>query len=200
MSELQINNTINATIDLNSIVSIGVARAERSMQDQLAAAIEEVKTIDASIADYKKQIDTVATNFDPDFVEKANAVIAALKQLNQVATLVPYVNYYDKEVKTSLVYKCFETRTQLAATTASFSKAGVSDQVEQISLLEQRKSDVQSLILNLRKKLSNIGSLERAVRGQLAEAKLREAGADGEALIQAVLSDLDGKVKALPGF
>jgi hypothetical protein len=197
----ELNLGINASLDLNSIVSIGVARAERELTAKVRAKKEQLKDNTTAITTAKKNIeDLCVVNYPAEHAKAATQALNALTQLGATVAVNYATDFQNQKAQLSVVVRKNGWSETIATHEAIFPDVGVTDLFEGLLALEEENGRLQVEILDLRKRLSNMGSLERTVRAQLAEAQLRGMGADGEALIEAVVQNLDDNIKALPGF
>lgn len=206
MSQIQqasvITNNVNLDIDKNDVLAIAVSRAEAGLIAKVEELTAKAKDMDKSIALFTKELEAKAAhNIPTEFKTHTNSAITSLKAYG-VASIAAKneISRASKTLTASLTYQSgYGGRSSLASKEFTFEELGVSGINDEIIRMEEESKELKVQALETRKRLGNINTLERAVRGKLAEARLRELE-NGEAVIQAVLADLDLNVKALPSF
>ena len=205
MSQIQqasvITNNVNLDIDKNDILAIAVSRAEAGLIAKVESLTAQAKDADKAIALLTKELESKAIyNIPSEFKAHTNNALTSLKAYGvQSIAAKNEVSRNCKMLVSSLTSQGGYGRNEIARKEFTFDELGVAELDAAITRREEDSKSLKLEALENRKKLSNISTLERAVRGRLAETRLR--GMDGgEAVIEAVLADLDLNVKALPGF
>jgi hypothetical protein len=205
MSQIQttvsnVSSNVNFDIDKNDILAIAVSRAEAGLIAKVESLTEQAKDTDKAIALLIKELEARAFYNVPDqFKDHTNDAITSLKAYGISTVAVNYeVSRPYKTLSAVLSQQGSYGRDKIARKEFTFEELGVTDLDAAITRREEDSKSLKLEALENRKKLSNMSMLERAVRGRLAETRLREMG--GESVIEAVLADLDLNVKALPGF
>jgi len=202
MSQIQttVSSNVNFDIDKNDILAIAVSRAEAGLIAKVESLTEQAKDTDKAIALLTKELEAKAFYNVPDqFKDHTNDAITSLKAYGISTVAVNYeVSRPYKTLSAVLSQQGSYGRDKIARKEFTFEELGVTDLDAAITRREEDSKSLKLEALENRKKLSNMSMLERAVRGRLAETRLREMG--GESVIEAVLADLDLNVKALPGF
>jgi hypothetical protein len=204
MNQIQqatVSNNVNLDIDKNDILAIAVSRAEAGLIAKVENLATQAKDIDKLIALLTKELEAKAIyNIPAEFKAHASNAIASLKAYGiPTAAAKNEVSRNCRILVASLTSQGGYGRNEIARKEFTFDELDVAELDDSIIKREEESKALKLEALETRKKLSNISTLERAVRGRLAEARLRELD-NGEAVIQAVLADLDLNVKALPGF
>ena len=205
MSQIQatvsnVSSNVNFDIDKNDILAIAVSRAEAGLIAKVESLTTQAKDTDKAIALLTKELEAKAFyNIPSEFKDHTNNAITSLKAygISTVATKNE-ISRPSKTLIVSLSQQGSYGRNEIARKEFTFEELGVAELDAAITRREEDSKSLKLEALENRKKLSNMSMLERAVRGRLAEARLREMG--GESVIEAVLADLDLNVKALPGF
>ena len=204
MNQIQqatVSNNVNLDIDKNDILAIAVSRAEAGLIAKVENLATQAKDIDKLIALLTKELEAKAIyNIPAEFKAHTSNAIASLKAYGiPAATAKNEISRNCRILVASLTSQGGYGRNEIARKEFTFAELDVAELDDSIIKREEESKALKLEALETRKKLSNISTLERAVRGRLAEARLRELD-NGEAVIQAVLADLDLNVKALPGF
>lgn len=196
-----IANSVHLDIDKNDIIAIAVSRAEAGLIAKVESLTGQAKAVDKQIATLTKDLEAKAIcNIPSEFKVHTNNAILSLKAYGMTTAAVKYeVLRNNRMLVVSLTHQGGYGRNEIVRKEFAFYELGVSELDDYIVKQLEDSNALKLEALETRKKLSNINTLERAVRGRLAEAKLRELD-NGETVIQAVLTDLDQNVKALPGF
>jgi hypothetical protein len=193
MNELNVN--VNANIDFDSIITIGIARAERDMNTQVKNKRDQITALNVDLANHKASFKALCErNFPAHLVQAAKDAQVALAQFGVNVEIV--VDFSAKMAELSLLVN----RSTLARSKADFKELDVVEAYDAILEIEAEIEKLQFEVLDLRKRLSNISSLERSIRGQVAEAKLKAMGEEGIEMLNMVLNNLDENIKALPGL
>ncbi len=205
MSQIQqasvITNNVNLDIDKNDILAIAVSRAEAGLIAKVESLTTQAKDADKAIALLTKELEAKAIyNIPSEFKAHTNNALTSLKAYGMQS--IAAKNEVSRNLKVliaSLTNQGSYGRNEIARREFTFEELGVAELDAAITRREEDSKSLKLEALENRKKLSNMNTLERAVRGRLAETRLR--GMDGgESVIEAVLADLDLNVKALPGF
>ena len=198
IQQATVSNNVNLDIDKNDILAIAVSRAEAGLITKVENLATQAKDIDKLIALLTKELEAKAIyNIPAEFKAHTSNAIASLKAYGiPTATAKNEVSRNCRILVASLTS---QGGNEIARKEFTFAELDVAELDDSIIKREEESKALKLEALETRKKLSNISTLERAVRGRLAEARLRELD-NGEAVIQAVLADLDLNVKALPGF
>lgn len=198
-----ITNDINLDIDKNDVLAIAVSRAEAGLIQTVDNLTAQSKEKDKQVQAKRKELEeTCHKNIPGELAQAIQTAKTSLKTLGINTIADSYkVNWQDKEYNIALNKQSAfaSSRDTIVSRTLTFAELNVTALNDEIIALEEQSKELKMQALECRKKLNNIGTLERAVRGKLAEKRLRETN-DGEAVIQAVLADLDLNVKALPSF
>jgi hypothetical protein len=207
MSQIQatisnVSSNVNFDIDKNDILAIAVSRAEAGLIAKVESLTAQAKDTDKAIALLIKELEAKAIYNIPDqFKDHTNDAITSLKAYGIQTVAVNYEisrPYKTLSAVLSQQGSYSHGRDKIARKEFTFEELGVTELDAAITRREEDSKSLKLEALENRKKLSNMSMLERAVRGRLAETRLREMG--GESVIEAVLADLDLNVKALPGF
>ena len=200
MNQIQqatVSNNVNLDIDKNDILAIAVSRAEAGLIAKVENLATQAKDIDKLIEELEAK---AIYNIPAEFKAHTSNAIASLKAYGiPTATAKNEISRNCRILVASLTSQGGYGRNEIARKEFTFAELDVAELDDSIIKREEESKALKLEALETRKKLSNISTLERAVRGRLAEARLRELD-NGEAVIQAVLADLDLNVKALPGF
>ena len=201
IQQATVSNNVNLDIDKNDILAIAVSRAEAGLIAKVESLTTQAKDLDKIITLLTQELEAKATyNIPTEFKAHTSNAILSLKAYG-ISTVAAKneVSRYCKTLIASLTQQGNYGRNEIARKEFTFDELGVSELNDSITKKEEESKALKTEALETRKKLSNISTLERAVRGRLAEARLREMDG-GESVIQAVLADLDLNVKSLPGF
>ena len=197
IQQATVSNNVNLDIDKNDILAIAVSRAEAGLIAKVESLTAQAKDLDKIITLLTQELEAKAT---AEFKAHTSNAILSLKAYGiTTVTAKNEVSRYCKTLIASLTQQGNYGRNEIARKEFTFDELGVSELNDSITKKEEESKALKTEALETRKKLSNISTLERAVRGRLAEARLREMDG-GESVIQAVLADLDLNVKSLPGF
>lgn len=199
-----VTSNISLDIDKNDVLAIAVSRAEAGLIQTVDNLTAQAKEKDRQVQAKRKELEeTCYKNIPEELAQATQAAKNSLKIFGIATIAANYkVNWTDKEYHITLTKQAAYSgpyRDTIATKICTFAELNVTALNDEIIALEEQSKELKTQALECRKKLSNIGTLERAVRGKLAEKRLRETE-DGESVIQAVLADLDLNVKALPSF
>ena len=203
MIETQIvNKNIDLGIDKNDVLAIAVSRAEAGLIQTVESYAASAKETDKEIAQKLKELEKACeANLPDEIASLAKTIPSQLHKFGvPQATICRVFDRHEKTYSLKLTCKTsYGGSNSLGTVSFTFAELKVAELDEEITALEEKSKELKMKSLESRKRLSNISTLERAVRGRLAEARLREME-NGEEVIQAVLADLDLNVKALPSF
>lgn len=203
MIETQIvNKNIDLGIDKNDVLAIAVSRAEAGLIQTVENYAASAKETDKEIAQKLKELEKACeANLPDEIASLAKTIPSQLYKFGVPQVSIPkMLDRHEKTYSLKLTCKTSYGGSNLLGTVSfTFAELKVTELDEEITALEEKSKELKMKSLESRKRLSNISTLERAVRGRLAEARLREME-NGEEVIQAVLADLDLNVKALPSF
>lgn len=198
-----VTSNISLDIDKNDVLAIAVSRAEAGLIQTVDNLTAQAKEKDKQAQAKRKELEeTCYKNIPEEVAQATQAAKASLKTFGIATIAANYkIIWADKEYHITLTKQSAYSanRDTIAAKICTFDELNVTTLNDEIVALEEQSKELKTQALECRKKLNNIGTLERAVRGKLAEKRLRETE-DGETVIQAVLADLDLNVKALPSF
>lgn len=201
IQQATVSNNVNLDIDKNDILAIAVSRAEAGLIAKVESLTAQAKDLDKIITLLTQELEAKATyNIPAEFKAHTSNAILSLKAYG-ISTVAAKneISRNSKILVASLTQQGNYGRNEIARKEFTFDELGVSELNDSITKKEEESKALKLEALETRKKLSNISTLERAVRGRLAESRLREMDG-GESVIQAVLADLDLNVKSLPGF
>lgn len=203
MSETQIvNKNVDLSIDKNDVLAIAVSRAEAGLIQTVEDYAASARETDREIAQKLKELEkTCEANLPDETASLTKTIPSQLSKLGAAQVWIhKTIERNGKSYRLQLVSKVsYGGNVTLGEISFTFEELKVAELDQEITALEEKSKELKIKSLEARKRLSNISTLERAVRGRLAEARLREFE-NGEEVIRAVLADLDLNVKALPSF
>jgi len=202
--ELEIVTEPTLTIDMQQIVTVGIARGERNLRNSIKAqkeactaldseikrletklqnavgmAIpEKVRSVETQLCDVLKQLDFA----DPESCVIVNAKIMPEKRLVSVTMQLKQNSEYSSNIA---LYSMQVPYTD--------EMTGIADELEEKT---KARGESAAGIVVLRKQLSDIGSIERQIRARVVEAEMNKS-ATGRSILDAALKSFEDDMKLL---
>lgn len=199
---------MDATLDKDDVIAIGVTQAEEYAQAELERCLQEsehhttqAKKLDKQKHEQLKQHAAEKCQGDVD------AAKAAAQSLGLPAVEVKtFSEWFDSKKKTHVVNFHVESEKTQKKThchlfvnghrIVTVPKAILALHADAEKHMEQVKT-LQSEAMKWKKRLTKIPQLERKLRGKLAQERLKKT-AEGSAIVAALTSDIQREVLALP--
>lgn len=195
------------TIDMQALVTVGLAKAERMLRAQLKESGSIINELTANVDRVKKQFGPEAERAVPTAIVKArdtlNATYKELKlnrfkaALDIDCDMTNQKNCYTLLMKhtRNTGYGDHDDEIRILEDTCDFTAAqlALSTELEEL----QEKLDTQrQFSVDTRRKLSDFGALERQIHARVVEQELKKT-ADGEAILAAAMSQFMDDIKML---
>lgn len=194
---LAVKTTID--FDLQSVVSVGVARAERKLRISIkekTARLKELKTRKDALLN---AIGKAAMDSAPDYFKEAAKKledVAKLLRLKDDVVLVKAIADTDARKNRFKVVMTVDTggysgpsQTTIATTKSVFTEAQIKDD-NTIQDINVEMGEINNAIIDMRRKLSDFPALERQLRAHVIETEMNKTE-DGKALLDAAMSKFE---------
>lgn len=188
---------VNVTIDKNDVIAIQVAKAERLLNDELKAAQDAMKTHEKTL---KGHADDLTKSYAQTAKDAAATAMGLLKTLAD-----EFSGLSKRWVEHAVADDGLRVQIKFGGDyqngTLTKTVPFTAEQVLQRATIKNTQdavAEAQARVVAARQKLAKLPSLERQYRAALAEKTLATT-AEGQAVLDAIGSDIKADVLALPG-
>jgi hypothetical protein len=195
-------------INMESLVSLGIAKAERKLKLQQRSLSEKAADLKKDIEKFNKKIQDICDKSVPKTIEKLktdmSAVFKATKFSSKTSLDITCLVVLDKREN---VYQAFITVNESSMVEGCLKIAHVTVPFtrEQRSLLERIEdarleiNQVNTDIVKIRSKLADFPTLERQIRAHVVEHELSKT-TEGMQVINTALADLEKNLDSFIGI
>jgi hypothetical protein len=172
--------TVEGNINTSDIVSIRLSQIEGQLNDRDAELTSQIKELDDQIRNADKELNAAIIKVATDkYKAKVDAAVAALNAIEGFEVKVDVTAHIlGHDLEGDKISIGIRFRRQ-AGCLAKSSEVPVTDDVKakqaKVKELEDQRDTVQNQAIEVRRTISKIGSIERQIRGKLAQAKLSES-------------------------
>jgi hypothetical protein len=183
-------------VDMSDVISIAVSKAEQTLVEgmerekynakRLTKTISEIES--SMVDDHRKRVKPLMTDLEDSYSKMG------INCKCSVEVRITPDGYADD-------YNVLAGRQNYPAHHEVVTGYGLSERemFDRLTVLHKEKDESLEKALELKKKLSNLPSLERTLRARVAESNLRQIEG-GDELIRTLTFDLDDQIKALSGY
>lgn len=196
---------VHLGLGLNEVIVIGVARAERQLQDTVKQATDASNEKTSRADKIKREVNQQnEAELLSQYQDKLDAVTWAIRMLGGSVSHTVSTGrvQHTSDVQQSTLEISVCGKSDGFAARYSFSlcfSAELQAKVAEATFIHADAAHDRQVAVDARKKLSNIGSLERQLRARVAEKKLSTI-AGGKELLALLTNDIDAQILALPGI
>lgn len=191
----------NFGINTNDVITVATAKAERKIRDTVAEIMSQIKELEAKVQEAKDELDIIPYQVAERVYKKA------IKSMTKALIDAGAKKDGEEQIVSAWgsVHRIHGKEDTILCKLAIHSRdCGVCKQ----EAVPQRYKDLSEFILNKEKqigamrekgvewkrKLSNVSSIERAMRAKVVEMELEKTG-EGQAMLDAMMKNFDDAVE-----
>ena len=199
--------TMSLDVDKNDVIAIVISRAEAQLNVELKNHMDSAKLAEAEantietriLGDFKKSLtaqyagNVSLLNNSVNVIDPSSSAVLSVERLHNQTSA--YVFRCTVGIKTTGNNRYDHTFYQKEYELTEVYSA----QLEQAATLRRQATEAKVAAIEVRRKLANIGTMERQARAKMAESQLSKTS-EGKDFLDALESNFESMLKSIPSY